>query len=304
MITVYLSPFEFEKELQRELELKKIKILSIRERLIVTEGPAQKIAWAQQVWQNCVLQKFSSIKEGQEVLKSQGRDFLWSLYSVGLHRRAALIEEGVKVARVPLIIFGQGVPSKKYASWTLLNEKEILFSTEVWPALPLGELRFEENKEGPPSRAYLKLWESFTRLGLYPKKGETCLDIGSSPGGWTWVLAELQGKVISVDKAPLDPKVAAYKNVKFLEKSAFSLSPEELGPLDWFCSDVICYPEKLFKFVQKWWELKERPQFVCTLKFQGETDFKALADFAGLPGSQLIHLFHNKHELTWIWHKP
>jgi 23S rRNA (cytidine2498-2'-O)-methyltransferase len=38
---------------------------------------------------------------------------------------------------------------------------------------------------------------------------------------------------------------------------------------------------------------------VCTLKFQGATDHAVQAAFAALPG-KLVHLHHNKHELTWI----
>ena len=40
--------------------------------------------------------------------------------------------------------------------------------------------------------------------------------------------------------------------------------------------------------------------FVCTIKFQGETDHGAAAAFAAIPGSRLLHLHHNKHELTWM----
>jgi 23S rRNA (cytidine2498-2'-O)-methyltransferase len=39
---------------------------------------------------------------------------------------------------------------------------------------------------------------------------------------------------------------------------------------------------------------------VCTLKFQGPTDHETARRFAAIPGSRLMHLHHNKHELTWI----
>ena len=33
---------------------------------------------------------------------------------------------------------------------------------------------------------------------------------------------------------------------------------------------------------------------------RGPTDHEAARAFAAMPGSRLLHLFHNKHELTWI----
>jgi 23S rRNA (cytidine2498-2'-O)-methyltransferase len=40
--------------------------------------------------------------------------------------------------------------------------------------------------------------------------------------------------------------------------------------------------------------------FVCTIKFQGETDHETARRFAQIPGSRVMHLHHNKHELTWF----
>ena len=41
-------------------------------------------------------------------------------------------------------------------------------------------------------------------------------------------------------------------------------------------------------------------RFICSVKFQGDTDFAALEKFRAIPGSRLVHLHHNKHELTWM----
>ena len=73
----------------------------------------------------------------------------------------------------------------------------------------------------------MKLWELFARIGLTPRPGDTCLDLGSSPGGWTYVLAQLGANVVSVDKAPLDPSVARFPNVHFVKSSAFALNPDD-----------------------------------------------------------------------------
>jgi 23S rRNA (cytidine2498-2'-O)-methyltransferase len=74
--------------------------------------------------------------------------------------------------------------------------------------------------------------------------------------------------------------------------------------LDWLCSDVICYPARLLALVQRWIAADKALRMICTLKFQGETDHATAAAFAAIPGGTLLHLHHNKHELTWLWRKP
>ncbi|MEM9695042.1 MAG: SAM-dependent methyltransferase, partial [Myxococcota bacterium] len=146
-------------------------------------------------------------------------------------------------------------------------------------------------------RAYLKLWEALTLLGDCPRPGQRCIDMGSSPGGWTWVLAQLGANVVSVDKAPLDDRVRARATVEYRQVSAFALPPE---PIDWFFSDVICYPRRLLAMVERW--LSTGARFVCTIKLQGLSEPDVLARFAALPDARIRHLFHNRHELTLFIH--
>ena len=114
------------------------------------------------------------------------------------------------------------------------------------------------------------------------------------------MLQQLGGEVISVDKAPLDPAVVALPRVRFLQESAFGLAPESLGRVDWVLCDVACYPERLLGLVQRWLDSGVCARFVCTVKLQGAADQGVLERFAAIAGSRLVHLFHNKHELTWI----
>jgi 23S rRNA (cytidine2498-2'-O)-methyltransferase len=53
--------------------------------------------------------------------------------------------------------------------------------------------------------------------------------------------------------------------------------------------------------VQRWIEAGAAKRIVCTIKFQGETDHAAAEAFAAIPGGRVMHLFHNKHELTFAW---
>ena len=106
--------------------------------------------------------------------------------------------------------------------------------------------------------------------------------------------------VVSVDKAGLAPGIARLPGIEHRLESAFALDPRTVGPLDWLFSDVVCYPARLLALVERWLAAGTCRRFVCTVKFQGMTDHEAAHRFAAIPGSQLRHLFHNKHELTWI----
>jgi 23S rRNA (cytidine2498-2'-O)-methyltransferase len=224
----------------------------------------------------------------------------WTVYAPRLHRRATLIQAQLPAVSAKPLVFGTPAPAAPLGSWTLLDANTLLAAPHCTSPFPNGELRFVEDRTGPPSRAYLKLWEVLTVIGQRPSPGEICLDLGSSPGGWSWALAQLGARIISVDKAPLAPEIARLPGVEAVAESAFALDPEKVGPVDWLFSDIVCYPARLLALVERWLAAGTCRRFVCTIKFQSETDHAIAARFAAIPGSQLRHLFHNKHELTWI----
>jgi 23S rRNA (cytidine2498-2'-O)-methyltransferase len=292
--TGYLAPDGFLAELQHELGERAIETHG---RLVLTEGPPCDIAWVANVWHAPQRLAIVSIGDAAKQLRAIQRN--WALYSLAHHRRAALIAEKLpKVAAKPLA-FGDAAPSAPLGSWTLLDSETVLAAGSCSSPFPNGEANFIEDR-APPSRAYLKLWEAFTLLGTRPKPGESCLDLGASPGGWSYVLGKLGARVIAIDKAPLDPRVLVLPSVEHRQESAFALAPRDVGPIDWLFSDVICYPARLLALVEKFLAAGTVKNFICTIKFQGETDFATQARFAAIPGSRLIHLHVNKHELTWV----
>jgi len=80
-----------------------------------------------------------------------------------------------------------------------------------------------EDKEGPPSRAYLKLQEALTLARRWPQRGDRCLDAGACPGGWTWVLANLGAQVTAVDRSPLEDRIMARPEVNFIKQRRFHI---------------------------------------------------------------------------------
>jgi 23S rRNA (cytidine2498-2'-O)-methyltransferase len=273
-------------------------VVAVHDRLVFAEGPPRPSAWAQNVWHAPLRLSINSIGEAAKALRAIQRN--WVLYAFHLHRRAHLIEAQLPPLRPKRLAFPTDVPSAPLGSWTLLDANTIIAAKHCSSPFPHGEVEFAENKTAPPNRAYVKLWEALTLIGLRPRPGELCLDLGASPGGWSWALHETGARVIAVDKAPLDPKIAALPRLTVLRQSAFALEPADIGPVDWLCSDVVCYPQRLLALIRRWLEGGLARRFVCTIKFQGATDHAAAREFAAIPGSRLMHLHHNKHELTWI----
>lgn len=296
--TGYLAPSGFEKQLFDELTLLYGKVEEIHDRLMIVHGPEMRVFWAQNVWRNPVRILIPSIKGAARILKFNQRN--WAMFKFDHFTRAKLIESHLPHVSAKRQFFGQPAPEAALGSWTLIDPDTIIAAADCSSPWKNGEIEFEEDKTTPPNRAYLKLWEAFTRLGAYPQEGERTMDLGGSPGGWTWVLHEFGTDVISIDKARLDARISSLPRVDFRQESAFGLDPQKIGPIDWLCSDVICYPDRLFRLVNQWIEADMAQNFICTIKMQGDTDYQAITQFADIPGSQVVHLYNNKHELTWM----
>ena len=294
--TGYLAAEGFEAQL--EVELGQDRIRERHGRLILAAGPARPAAWAANIWHDVREIEFESISQAAAALRAMQRN--WALYPHRLHRRASLIQDKLPHVSAKPLVFPAALPKAPLGSWMLLDANRLLASPHCSSAFANGAVELVENKSAPPNRAYLKLWEALTLAGRWPQPGELCLDLGASPGGWSWVLQSLGARVIAIDRAPLDPEIAALPGIEYRAESAFALKPQDIGPVEWLCSDIVCYPAKLLELVQRWLESGLVRNFVCTIKFQGETDHAAAAAFAAIPGSRLMHLHHNKHELTWM----
>lgn len=298
MVTAYLAADGFSEQLEEELRRAGAVVAHRHERLFVCDGQGVAAAWAANVWHDCRELPVESIGSAAKALRDIQRN--WAMYAPLHHRRAALIQERLPHVSAKPVVFPAKAPAAPLGSWTLLAPDRLLAGAQCSSPFANGEVAFVEDKAGPPNRAYLKLWEALVRLGRWPGPGERCLDLGASPGGWTWVLARLGAEVVAVDKAPLDPRVAAMPGVSWRGESAFALEPATVGTVDWLCSDIVCYPDRLLRLVETWRATGLARNFVCTIKLQGATDHDAAVPFAAIPGAQVVHLHHNKHELTFL----
>lgn len=302
----YLAAPGFERELAEELARRGARLVRWHGRLALSPDPPVPAAWAVNVWLAPREHAIASIADAARQLRAIQRN--WAMYAPLLHRRAALIAARLPHVSAKPLVFPAAAPTAPLGGWTLLAPDRLLASPACTSPFPNGEARFVEDRTGPPSRAYLKLWEALALLRRWPGPGALCLDLGAAPGGWTWALARLGARVLAVDKAPLDPRVAQLPGVEVRQGSAFALDPvawrRAHGPLDWLVSDVVAYPARLLRLVRRWIDAGAVRNLVCTVKFQGPTDHAAAEAFAAIPGAWLRHLWHNRHELTFAWPVP
>lgn len=296
----YLAAGGYEAQLAAELDRAGVAVAGWHgPRLALSPDPPHPaIAWALDTWLAPQELPAPSVKAAADGLRAMQRN--WSLYAAGHHRRAALVAARLPHVGARPLSFPQAAPAAPLGAWTLLAPDRLLASPLKSSPFPNGECRFVEDRTGPPSRAYLKLWEALALLRAWPGPGERCLDLGAAPGGWTWALARLGAAVTAVDRAPLDPRAASMPGVTWRRGDAFAHPPE---PVDWLVCDVVAYPARTLDLARCWAASGLAARIVCTVKFQGETDHDTAAAFQAIPGGTLRHLLHNKHELTWTWER-
>lgn len=296
--TVYVPVPDHSDELRAELEARGETIVDEIGGLVVAQGSRGPAAWARNTWLEPERVRIASISDAARRLRAVQRN--WHLHSVASHRRARLIEARLPPIRFRPLEFPCDPPAAPLGAWTLLEPDLLLASARCSSPFPDGEARFVEDRDGPPNRAYLKLREALTLARRRPGPGTRCLDLGASPGGWTYVLASLGADVLAIDRAPLEEAVAEHPRVTYRQGDAFGLAPAEAGEVDWIFCDVAAYPGRLLELARAWAAARPDAAMIFTIKLQGPPEPAAYGAFLEIPGSRLMHLAHNRHELTWF----
>jgi len=129
-----------------------------------------------------------------------------------------------------------------------------------------------------PSRAYRKLLEAWAFLDESPQPGQTCVDLGGSPGGWAHTALKRGAKVVAVDRAPLSATLLRHPRLAMVVADAFGYRPPR--PVDWLLCDVICTPQRTVDLVGRWMREGWCRRVVATIKFKGRTGYDVLAEAA------------------------
>jgi 23S rRNA (cytidine2498-2'-O)-methyltransferase len=137
-----------------------------------------------------------------------------------------------------------------------------------------GDIPHAEDKAAP-SRAFAKVIEAELRLGQQIGPGQTCVDLGASPGSWSYVAIQRGAHVTAIDRSPLRDDLMRHPRLSFLQADAFKFKPEQT--VDWLICDIIAAPQRSMDLLLEWLRERRMRQFIVTLKFKG-TDEYALMD--------------------------
>lgn len=296
--TVHVAATDHRDALTDELIQRGSRIIATHEDLVFSSGQPGPAAWAQNSWLAPREYRIDSIGQAARQLRALQRN--WHAHSIVHHRRSQLIADKLPSIRFRPMTFPATLPSAPLGAFCLLERDRLLASPACSSAFADGRPVFVEDRHGPPNRAYLKLWEALTLAGVHPEPGQTCIDLGAAPGGWSWVLAELGANVVAVDRAALTPTLADHPRVSNLRGDAFAVTRDDVPTPDWILSDVIAYPERLRELAEYWCRACPQARIIITVKCQGAVDPAQIAEFLAIPGSRLCHLSANKHELTFF----
>lgn len=175
-----------------------------------------------------------------------------------------------------------------------------------------GILRLRAPKNAP-SRSTLKLDEAIQTLISHKQQkdafrlGNTGVDLGAAPGGWTFQLVERGLQVSAIDNGPMDKKLMATQHVEHYQANAFEWFPEK--PVNVLVCDMVEKPSLVANLMARWLEEQHTKHAIFNLKLPMKKRFQEVSDCIGLICDRLDdaeldyywqakHLYHDREEVT------
>ena len=116
-----------------------------------------------------------------------------------------------------------------------------------WPG---GVPKIDTNIE-VVSRAYFKTQEALLWLGIQLGDSDTCVEIGSAPGGSCQFLLETGAKVIGIDPAEMEPEILEHPNFTYIRRRGHEVKKRDLKSAKWLFADLNIVPKYTFDTVSE-----------------------------------------------------
>ncbi len=178
---------------------------------------------------------------------------------------------------------------------------------------PMGIARMRMPR-GAPSRSTLKLAEALetfvgeTALATRMRPGMTAVDLGASPGGWTWQLVRRGLMVTAVDNGPMDAALVDSGQVKHRREDGFRFRPPET--VDWMVCDMVESPSRVCTLASAWIARGWCREAIFNLKLPMKKRWEEVLRARGIVEEALAgtpyrlrmkHLYHDREEITaWL----
>ncbi len=178
---------------------------------------------------------------------------------------------------------------------------------------PMGIVRLRM-PGASPSRSTVKLAEAMLVFlgeeGMAKRMapGMSAVDLGASPGGWTWQLVQKSFSVIAVDNGPMDAALMETGQVKHRREDGFRYRPPE--PVDWMVCDMVESPSRIATLAARWFAEGWCRETIFNLKLPMKKRWEEVGRCrkiieAALEGKRhelrMKHLYHDREEITaWI----
>ena len=175
---------------------------------------------------------------------------------------------------------------------------------------PMGIARLRMPRAAP-SRSALKLAEAIDEFidekerGKRFAPGMTAVDLGASPGGWTWQLVQRGLMVTAVDNGPMDEALMESGQVKHRRDDGFHFKPSD--PVDWMVCDMVESPSRIARLASAWIAQGWSQQAIFNLKLPMKKRWeevlrcRQIIDEALGGGGYYLRmkqLYHDREEIT------
>lgn len=180
-------------------------------------------------------------------------------------------------------------------------------TAKSWPTRWPGAIQPISPAEEPISRAYYKAAEAIVWSGFELKPNDVAIEIGSAPGGACGRLLELGLKVIGIDPAQMDPRIAGHANYHHITARAGDLKRREYRNAKWLLVDSNVKPDQTLTTVENivTHEASSFQGLILTLKLGDYDEVQSLERWSDRINSwnpksvQVRQLARNKREICF-----
>ncbi|RUO79506.1 23S rRNA (cytidine(2498)-2'-O)-methyltransferase RlmM [Pseudidiomarina taiwanensis] len=173
------------------------------------------------------------------------------------------------------------------------------FNQSPWP---MGILRLRMPNDAP-SRSTLKLDEAFQVFipaGEREQRvtsGMNAVDLGASPGGWTYQLVRRGMMVQAVDNGPMDEALMESGQVRHFREDGFKFKPKKRN-ITWLVCDMVEKPDRVAMLMCEWLVEEYCKEAIFNLKLPMKKRYQTVSESLALIKETLAEYGHGRYRVS------